>query len=139
MRSNLGTCTQLLLEYVGQDLVGQVISERTETLLTDRSIVITHTVSCARNWDMAPTTKANPKPSPCKPTSQSQLLSDFNQSISALFPRTFDGTQVQIPLCVLTDISSLLQAVNDGSSVDDQIRQRCVKLLRIIHKAPSPI
>src|SRR5712672_1789944 len=139
MLLNLEMCTRQLLESVGLTLDGRVTCEEIKLSLNDHSIGITLTASCVRNWDMAPTMEANPKPSQCKPTSQSQLLSDFNQSISALFPRTFDGTQVQIPLCVLTDISSLLQAVNAGSSVDDQIRQRCVKLLRIIHKAPSPM
>src|SRR6266403_3207161 len=91
MPSNLGTCTQLLLEYVGQDLIGQVISEETKQLLSDHSIVITHTVSCARSSGMEATTEASPKPSPCKPTSPSPLSSGCSQNTSKRFLLIYDG------------------------------------------------
>src|SRR6266436_2119490 len=92
MRSNLGTCTQLLLEYVGQDLIGQVTFEETKLLQNDHSIVITHTVSCAKSSAMAPTTGASPQPSPSRPTSPSQSSSDSSINTSTLSLVIYDGT-----------------------------------------------
>src|SRR5216684_1691002 len=131
MLSNLGTCTQLLLEYVGQDLIGPEISSETKLSLSDHSIVITHTVSCARNWDMDPTTEASPKPSPSRPTSPSQLSSGSSQSTSKLSLPFYDG--IYGPTINSNELGSLLHllAENVGSLCDVTIQLLNGRELRI--------
>src|SRR6267154_3452180 len=138
MQSNLGTCTQLLLEYVGQDLVGQVISEETKLLLSDHSIGITHTVSCARSSVMAPTTEASQKPSPSKPTSPNPSSSGFSPSTLELSRLTLDG--MGGPILSFEQMGSWLHSPEgrDGSLVAVTIHRHSEKPLHTILKAHWP-
>src|SRR6266851_3409989 len=138
MPSSLGTCTQLLLEYVGQDLVGQVIFEETKLSLNSHSIVITHTVSCARSSDTEATTEDNPKPSPCKTTSPSRSSLDFSPNTSLHSQPTFDGT---VGLITSYDNAGGLQRLldeKDGSLDVGMIQLPSGKRLHIILKDHLP-
>src|SRR5882724_1260992 len=83
---------QQLREYVGPTFDGPVISSRISISQNGHSTDITLTVSCARNLAMAPTTEANLQPSPFRPTSPSQSLSDSSLNTSTLSLVIYDGT-----------------------------------------------
>src|SRR5882724_6249023 len=82
MLSNLGTCLQQLLEFVGANSLGQANLKWTNKSLSDHSIDITLTVSCVRNSDTEATMEASHQPSPFKQPSPSQSSLDSNQSTS---------------------------------------------------------
>src|SRR6266478_398272 len=138
MRSNLGTCTQLLLEYVGQDLIGQVTFEETKLLQNDHSIVITHTVSCVRSSDTEATTEANLQPSPSRPTSPSQSSSNSSPSTSTLSLVIYDGTDG--PTMNSRRLGSLLPLLEErgGSLEGVTIRLLNEKVSLTIPKEASP-
>src|SRR5882672_4463833 len=106
MQSNLETCTRSLRECVGRNFLGPVTLDKIEVSLTETSIVITHTVSCAKSSVTAPTTEASPKPLPCKPTSPSQSSSGSNLSTSKLFPLIYLG--INGPTIHSNELDSLL-------------------------------
>src|SRR6266478_7961402 len=132
------TFIQQLREYVGLILDGPATLNEIKLSLNSHSIDLTLIASCARNWDTAPIMEANPKPSPSKPTSQSQLSSDFSPNTSTLSLHIYDGTHG--PTINSRELDTLLHllAVNGGSLEDVTIRRPNVKQLHIIHKGRLP-
>ncbi|SRR6266852_9353582 len=135
MLSNLAMCIQRLLESVGPILDGPVISSEIKLSLNDHSIVTIHIDSCAKSLDMEATTEASPKPSPCKPTSQSQSSLDFSQNTFTPFLLIYVGTDgLQVPSSSL-DILLQLLAESDGFLEGEMILQPSGKPLHTILRA----
>src|SRR6267378_5545202 len=132
MLLNLEMSTPPWLESAGHNFLGQVISEQIRQSLNGLSTDTTLIVSCAKSSGMVRIMVDSPKPSPCKPTSQSQSSSDFSLSTLELSPLISDGTNGLITSfeVLVSWLHSL--GVSDGSSVDVTIHLLSEKRLRII-------
>src|SRR5216683_623363 len=82
--SNRETFIQRLHGFAGLILDGLETSSEIKLSRNGHTTVITITDSCVRNSDMDRTTEDSPTPSLSKPSSQSGLWQDSNQSISQL-------------------------------------------------------
>src|SRR6266478_2234089 len=138
MQLNLETFIQQLQEFVGLGCHGQVSLSMTKASPSNHTIVTIAIGSCAKSWDMAPTTEANLQPSPSRPTSPNQSSSGFSLNTSTLSPLTSVGTDGLITSfeVLVSWLHSL--GVSDGSSVDVTIHLLSGRQLRIIPKEASP-
>src|SRR5882724_2437178 len=122
MQSRQEIFIQQLLEFVGRSFHGPGTLHEINISLNGHITVITLTASCARSSDTAPTTAANQKPSPSRPTSPNPLSSDSSPNTSEPSQHISAGTLLWTALSKEADILSRLLAGSDGSSVDGPIR-----------------
>src|SRR5882724_7250396 len=138
MPLNLETFIQQLQEFVGLGCHGQVSLSMTKASPSNHTIVTIAIGSCAKSWDMAPTTEANPQPSPSRPTSPSQSSSDSSLNTSTLSLVIYDGTDG--PTMNSRRLGSLLPLLEErgGSLEGVTIRLLNEKVSLTIPKEASP-
>src|SRR5258705_11603710 len=124
MPLNLETYTRLWQGSVGPDWVGQAILSEIRQSLKDHSTGTTLIVSCVRNSDMVLITADSPKPSPCRPISQSQLSSDSSPNTLPLSPLIYVGTDGSWINYSVLDTLLLLMDANGGFLDDVMIHLR---------------
>src|SRR5712664_2288796 len=139
MQSNLEMFIQQLREFAGLSLNGPAILNEIKLSLSDHSIDITLTASCARNLVTAPTTEDSQKPSPCKPTSPSQSSLDSSQSTFEHFPLIRNELNGLTIHSVASGILSRLLDESGGSLADVMIQRHSGRDTLMILKVPSQI
>src|SRR6266700_7399261 len=119
---------QQLQESVGPNYRGQEILKEIKQLLSSHITATTLTDLCAKSLVMALIMADSQQPSPCKPTSPSQSLSDSSPSTSTRFRLIYDGINGPTINFNEWDILSRLLEERGGSLGVEMIDRKSTRL-----------